>query len=150
MNKQIKASTPLSFNRERSRTVNVGDIVRLLKPYKPESETEHCRQIFNVSTLQRGFNARRSRSFNSLHQSLAQDKRKWLGFTHGIVVEIISGWVDGTSSHVSLHLYDPATGLIYMCNPSLHPVPTYVDLRGEGVRIGAICARWLDIRYRTV
>lgn len=48
--------------------ISLGDVVRLLTPKKPESEAEHCRQIFS-----------------RLHQSLYKDWRKWLGFTHGIV-----------------------------------------------------------------
>lgn len=92
--------------------INLGDIVRLRSPYKPSSEAEHYRQIFN-----------------RLHQSLYKDWRKWQGFTHGIVVEIISQGADGFPLHVSLHLYDPHTGLIYMCNPKLHPIPTYVDFQ---------------------
>ena len=103
---------PFSVKGSKMKQINLGDVVKQRSPYKPESETEHCRQIFN-----------------RLHQSRILDWRKWLGFTHGIVVEIISQKVDGSPHHVSLHLYDPITSLIYMCNPNLHPIPTYVDFQ---------------------
>ena len=59
-------------------------------------------------------------------RELVDTWNKWPGFTHGVVVEIISQ-ERGEARNVSLHLYEPDLGLLYMCNPDQHAIPTSVD-----------------------
>ncbi len=59
----------------------LGSIVRLKEPYEPDSDN----QIYS-------------------HVSY----KSWKGFTHGIVVEILS------TDHFSLYLYDPINGYMYI------------------------------------
>lgn len=96
------------------RLIKLGDIVELLEPHKP-TLSDVPKQMFY-------------RMYSSLKFSERYFAWKnWVGFTHGIVVEIISQGADGDPHQVSLHLYDPKLGLLYMCNPDLHAIPTYVD-----------------------
>lgn len=77
----------------------LGAIAKLNRPYKPAYISKRERHI----------------------KMLGDRYRQWQGFTHGIVVEILS------VNHVSLHLYDVNTGLIYLFGEKEKIIPVYVD-----------------------
>jgi hypothetical protein len=101
------------------RLIKLGDIVELLEPFNPSDAKD---------------------AFYRMHLHLPRTEKvkayqTWRGFTHGIVVEIMSQGSDGDPHHVSLHLYDPQLGLLYMCNSELHAIPTYVDFHVSELKL---------------
>jgi hypothetical protein len=95
-----------------------GNIVKLREPYKPEDRAVRSTIVHNLNP--QGY-ARPSGALDAWHQ--------WPGFAMGIIAEVVSTQRVGATGptvprSVSLHLYDPALGVLYM---GPNDIPTYVD-----------------------
>lgn len=83
-----------------------GNLVVLKEPFKPETPSEELCSV--------------------VAYSLMKEYRAWPGFTHGIIVQVISHDHLGEVTNVSLHLYDPKRCCLYV-EPEYGEVPRYVD-----------------------
>lgn len=77
-----------------------GNLVRLREPYRPGEP-------------------------GAAWRGRPEEWRRWRGFTHGIVVEVLTRGLDRRATRVSLHLYDPERQLLYVHEG--YTVPVYVD-----------------------
>lgn len=98
----------------------LGNIVKLKKPYKPQLFTEHERkQRQQIMSLLR---AKQSDPHPLAKEQMAMWDG-WAGFSYGIIVEHIGRNAMG-EFNVSLQLYDPELGVIFM---GPNNIPEYVD-----------------------
>lgn len=103
-----------------------GDIVRLCHPYKPAHfSSRHSQQIF--ARLHPGRNP----------FALTGAWNSWVGFSHGIIVEVIDQDTLGRTSTLAVHLFDPQLGLLYMADwhPQHPPMPVYVDFGVDEIEL---------------
>jgi len=91
-----------------------GNIVRLREPYKPDG-------------MDRAWLGRRT------------EWREWLGYTHGIIAEVLSRDVAGRVTRVSLHLYDPKRAQLYFHDNDC-AIPVYVDHHIDELRLHKVAS----------
>ena len=89
-----------------------GNIVRLKEAYRPEDDYVYA-QVTRTLGGREAVDAWRS----------------WRGFTYGMVAEVVScqDSFGEQPRNVSLHLYDPELGLLYMAGPGQPTLPCYCD-----------------------
>lgn len=103
--------------------MNLGDIVQLKQPYKPSSYEEQCYEIILQLNV------------HLPPATILEIYKSWSGFTHGIIVQILNRDLDNEPTSVSLHLYNPEMGLIYLACPDNHPIPTYVVFQTQELEL---------------
>lgn len=127
-----------------------GDFVRLKRPYEPGdvSFRKPIRIAFKALAQQRA---------EELGHDWVEDYPVSIGifrgdkdyedlfqFTHGTIVEVVSRYASGDPKNVSLHLFNPETGLMYVHGHPTEPgAPMFVDHHvGELVLIHKYNEKW--------
>ena len=104
--------------------IQVGDIVRLKQPYKVDDLLHN--QAFLAALGNENYSDRSSGE---------QIFQEWQGFTFGIVHQVLSKELDGSSRRVYLFLYYPQANGVWLTYPCVRNVPNFKDFNVDELEL---------------
>lgn len=106
-------------------TIEVGDLVCLHEPYKNDDyrHSKNFLAALNDGIIPQGFSDR-----NEVY-------KKFPGFTHGIVHQVLNTKIDGTPHQLALYLYYPQKNGVWLMYGYAQGIPICVDFNAEEVEL---------------